>query len=452
MSAKRTAIKKFLTKAAVAAFWCLVWQLIYQVINNPLYLSSPCSTFKAMIVLFPESYFWTNIGLSLLRVLLGLTIGCISGIGLAWLTNRFKWMHELFSPILTLTKTVPVVSFIMLLWLAFFRQKGIMPVIISSLMVFPIAWTKMTDGYRTMDQKLLEMAKCYSNPLNTFLYVRLPHLFPFLISGVSTSVGLAWKAGIAAEVICQPLHSIGEEIYTAKGNLDTDILFAWTAVVVILSILLEAILVKILTKIKFRPRIRISDQYAQNGRSFPLELNRINKTYGEHVVLKDFSYHFSNGKTIAIMGSSGCGKTTLLSIASGLIKDDDKKFEFPPTAPAIIFQENRLIPDLTVGENILFANRGANLKRILKSLSLTEDVDKYPHELSGGMQRRVAIGRAMAFDGGIGIFDEPFTGLDEDTKALCAQALFSTYKGRTVLFVTHDTEDARRYGDEILKM
>ena len=152
------------------------------------------------------------------------------------------------------------------------------------------------------------------------------------------------------------------------------------------------------------------------------------------------------------MGASGCGKTTLLSIASGLQKDDDKRFEFPPTAPAIIFQENRLIPTLTVSENILFANRGANIKQILKSLSLTEDANKYPHELSGGMQRRVAIGRAIAFDGGIGIFDEPFTGLDEDTKALCAQALFSAYKDRTVLFVTHDADDAKRYGDEILKM
>ena len=452
MSPKRNFFKKIIIKAAIAVFWCLVWQIIYQIVNKPLYLASPYSTLKAILSVLPESTFWSNIGLSLLRVLIGLSIGCFIGIGLAWLTNRFEWTHELFSPILTLTKTVPVVSFIMLLWLAFFRQKGVMPVIVSALMVFPIAWTKMTDGYRTMDQKLLEMAKCYSTPLNTFLYVRLPHLFPFLISGISTSVGLAWKAGIAAEVICQPLHSIGEEIYTAKNNLETDVLFAWTAVVVILSILLEAILVKLLSKLQFHPRIAVSDLYAQNGRSFPIEVNQISKTYGNKAVLENFSYHFSNGKKIAIMGPSGCGKTTLLSIVSGLTKDDDKRFEFPPTAPAIIFQENRLIPGLTVSENILFANRGANIKQILKSLSLSEDADKYPHELSGGMQRRVAIGRAIAFDGGIGIFDEPFTGLDEDTKALCAQALFAAYKERTVLFVTHDEEDAKRYADEILKM
>ena len=118
----------------------------------------------------------------------------------------------------------------------------------------------------------------------------------------------------------------------------------------------------------------------------------------------------------------------------------------------IIFQVHRLIPNLTVTENILFANRGANIKRILTSLSLQNDADKYPHELSGGMQRRVAIGRAIAFAGGIGIFDEPFVGLDPDTKALCAQALFSAYKGKTVLFVTHELEDAKRYASEILKM
>jgi NitT/TauT family transport system permease protein len=340
----------------------------------------------------------------------------------------------------------------MLLWLAFFSRKWAMPIVVSALMVFPVTWSEMTNGYKTMDKKLLEMAKCYSTPFNTILYVRLPHLFPFLISGISTSVGLAWKAGIAAEVICQPVHSIGEEISLARGNLDTEILFAWTVVVVILSILLETLLVGLLKNIHFRPRIRISDQYAQNGHSFPLSMSRIQKSYGEEKVLKDFTYHFSDGKIYAIMGASGCGKTTLLSIASGLTKDDENRYEMPPTAPGIIFQENRLIPSLTVSENILFANRGANIKRILKALSLTDDANKYPHELSGGMQRRVAIGRAMAFDGGIGIFDEPFTGLDEDTKALCAQALFAAYKGRTVLFVTHDAEDARRYADEILKM
>ena len=107
---------------------------------------------------------------------------------------------------------------------------------------------------------------------------------------------------------------------------------------------------------------------------------------------------------------------------------------------------------MTVAENILFANRGANIKKILASLSLQDEADRYPHELSGGMQRRVAIGRAIAFAGGIGIFDEPFTGLDSDTKALCAQALFSAYKGKTVLFATHDHGDAQRYADEILKM
>ena len=452
MKDKKTILKKIVTKVAVAAFWLFVWWVVYLIIDKPVILESPYKTFVTLMTLLFEKEFWANVTLSMLRILLGLTIGCIAGIMSSLGTERSKTLSELFKPLLTLAKTVPVVSFIMLLWLAFFKHKGVMPVVVSALMVFPIMWTEMTTAQRNKDKKLLEMANCYAKPFDVFLYVRLPHLFPYIISGISTSIGMAWKAGVAAEVICNPLNSIGREIHTARANLESDVLLAWTAVVVALSILLEFVLVKLLKRIQFRPKLLPSETPDANGNSHPLVFDDISKHFGEKCVLDHFSHVFTNGKTTAIMGQSGCGKTTLLSIAATLTPDDDKKYKFPPTAPGIIFQEHRLIPALTVAENILFANKGANVKRILASLSLQDDAAKYPHELSGGMQRRVAIGRAIAFAGGIGIFDEPFTGLDPDTKALCAQALFSAYKNKTVLFVTHDHDDAERYADEILKM
>ncbi len=439
-------------KVAVAAFWLLVWQILYWIIRKPLYLDSPLHTLKALLVLAQSSDFWMDILYSLLRILAGLLIGCLVGVLLSVLTERLKALDLLFHPILTLAKTVPVVSFIMLLWLAFFRYRGVMPILISALMVFPIMWSDMVNGQRSLDRKLLEMAKCCATSFDTFLYVKLPHIFPFFISGISTSVGLAWKAGIAAEVICRPAGSVGRQIYVARENLESDELFAWTAVVVLLSILLESLLVRLLKKVRFRPKLRRSEEVSDNGESFAVEFRQIDKHYGKRLVLDQFTYTFQNGKVTAILGPSGCGKTTLLTIAAGLEKDDGHVYHMPPTAPGIIFQENRLIPTLTVQENILFANRGANAKLILKALALSEEADRYPEELSGGMQRRVSIGRAMAFCGGIGIFDEPFSGLDEETKALCAQALFSAYKEKTVLFVTHDPEEAEQYGDEILKL
>lgn len=445
-------IQKIAIGVAVAAFWLFVWQLCYWFIHKPLYLASPWQAFQALGVASQKGAFWVDILYSLLRILAGLLIGCFTGIVLSFATERSRILDRLFRPILTLAKTVPVVSFIMLLWLTFFRHRGAMPVLISALMVFPIMWTEMTNASRSMDPKLLEMARYCSDPLHTFLYVRLPHLFPFFLSGLGTSVGLAWKAGIAAEVICRPTKSIGREIYIARDGLESDVLFAWTAVVVLLSLLLERVLVRLLKNIRFRPKVRRSHRYTDNGRSFALEFYDISKHYEAREVIDHFTHIFPNASVTAIIGPSGCGKTTLLHLAAGLLRDDQRAYSMPPTAPGMIFQENRLIPTLTVEENLLFANRGANVERILKSLSLFEDAKRYPHELSGGMQRRVAIGRAIAFGGGIGIFDEPFTGLDAETKALCAQALFGAYAGKTVLFVTHDLEEARQYADEILEL
>lgn len=446
-------IKKIAVKVAVAAFWLLIWQICYLLVDRPLYLDSPLHALQALLRLLPNGSFWASVSLSLFRILLGLACGCAVGMLLSVFTNRSKIVSSLFRPILTLAKTVPVVSFIMLLWLAFFHHKGAMPILISALMVFPIMWSDMMSGFRSMDEKILEMAKVYATPLDTLLYVKIPHLFPHFLSGISTSIGLAWKAGVAAEVICRPDRSIGRAIYIARDNLESDVLFAWTAVVVLLSLLLESIVVRLLRKVHFHPRMRSSETMADHGETHALLFDHISKHYGEKTVLDRFTYTFRNGRVIALMGPSGCGKTTLLMIAAGLLEDDERRYRLPPkTSPGVIFQENRLIPTLTVRENILFANRAANVKRILESLSLSEDADRYPNELSGGMQRRVAIGRAIAFQGGIGIFDEPFSGLDEDTKMLCARALFQAYREKTVAFVTHDEKEAQLFANEILRL
>lgn len=449
-------IKKTLIKAAVtvcvAAFWIAVWTLCFYLVNKPLHLPSPLGVFYALCDLFGEWSFWTTVGESLLRIFGGFVIGTILGILFAAAMHYLKAADVLFRPLIVMIRTIPVVSFIMLLWLVFFRYKGMMPVTVSALMVFPIVWQGVSDGYRLIDPKLLEMAKCYANKRDTFFYIKLPQIFPQFLSAFSTSIGLAWKAGIAAEVICQPAQSIGREIYVAKEGLESEIQFAWTAVVIVLSLILEFILIRLLKKIRFRPHISEEITVTPNGESVPLDVKDLSKHFGKKKVLEHFTHFFPNGKSTAIMGASGCGKTTLLRILAGLTEDDDRKYVFPPSMPAVIFQEDRLIPHLTVRENLLFANRGANWKYILDKLGLAEEAGKYPSQLSGGMCRRVAIGRAAAFHGGYGLFDEPFNGLDDQTKEQAAAFLFDQFKNHTVLFVTHDQEDAERYGEYLLDM
>ena len=446
------AVLKALVQVGVALFWIGVWALAAYLVNKPLHLPTPYATVAAFSRLLVQGEFWRIVVFSLARIFLGLLIGTAAGILFAFIMTYLKPADKLLKPLIVLIRTIPVVSFIMLLWLIFFRFRGAMPVAVSALMVFPIVWSGVSDGYKLIDPKLLEMAHCYANRRDTFFYVKLPQIFPQFLSAFSTSVGLSWKAGIAAEVICQPLRSIGREIYLAKEGLESEVQFAWTAVVIVLSLFLEYVLIRLLRKVRFRPHIEESSRVENRDKSYPIEFDDISKHFGKKTVFEHFSHLFPDRKVTAIMGESGCGKSTLLRIAAGLLDDDDKKYEMPPSLPAVIFQEDRLIPQLTVRENLLFANRGCYWTYILENLGLKEVADSYPSQLSGGMRRRVAIARAIAFGGNIGLFDEPFTGLDDKTKAKCAAFLFDRFKNCTVLFVTHDKEDATEYGDFLLEM
>ena len=169
--------------------------------------------------------------------------GIICGI----LSYRFKTFKAVFSPILQLVKAVPVASFIILalVWL----HAATLPIFISFLMVLPMIWTNVETGLSGIDKKYLEMAEVYKiDKLKVFFQIKMPFIMPSLISASLTALGFAWKSGIAAEVICSPNSAIGSRLYDSKIYLETPELFAWTATVVLLSILIEKLTVYILNK------------------------------------------------------------------------------------------------------------------------------------------------------------------------------------------------------------
>jgi NitT/TauT family transport system permease protein len=140
-------------------------------------------------------------------------------------------------------KSVPVASFIILclIWLS---SKSL-SIFIGFLMVLPIVYTNMLHGIKSTDTKLLEMATLFRVGWGKKLkYIYLPHLKPYILSACSVSIGLAWKAGIAAEVIGIPDGSIGERLYEAKVYLSTADLFAWTAVIVVISVIFEKVFLR----------------------------------------------------------------------------------------------------------------------------------------------------------------------------------------------------------------
>ena len=224
------------------AFWLAVWLAVSFRVNNDFLFPSPTSVFSALMDLLQTKAFWLTASISLLRILWGILVSWIIGTVLAYLTSVSALLRTLLSPAISAIKSTPVASFIILalLWL----DRDSLPVFITALIVIPIVWGNVSEGIRSVDGKLVEVAKLYRLPLSKRLFrLYVPSVAPYFMAGCKSSLGLAWKAGIAAEILATPDHSIGKELYFSKTYLETDELFAWTLVVILLSLVIERLFV-----------------------------------------------------------------------------------------------------------------------------------------------------------------------------------------------------------------
>lgn len=228
---------------AVAVFWLAVWAVVCYFVNLKLLLPLPYPWDVAVALwrLMGETSFWLVVGTSLLRIVLGFAIALVLGVVLAMLTTRSSVLHALLSPVLSVVRAAPVASFIFVVFLWIKAEE--MPAFIAFLMVVPLVWENVRQGILHTDRGLLEMAKVFRlSRIERLRHIRLPAVRPYLQAAVSTGFGFAWKAGVAAEILCWPKDSIGYYIAAAKNLVETADVFAWTAVVVALSVLLEWLL------------------------------------------------------------------------------------------------------------------------------------------------------------------------------------------------------------------
>ncbi len=219
-------------------FWIALWWVVAAIFNQPLLLPTPLEAAKALGALAATGEFYLTVLLSLARILAGILLALIGGSLLAWLTVKSALCHHLFNPLLTLFKATPVASviFLILLWVG----RDNVPLWIAFMMAFPIVWSNVREGLLQTDKQLLEMARLFEVPRSRVLVkLHLPALTPYFLCACRSAIALAWKAGIAAEVLCVPARSIGRAIYEGKTYLMTEELFAWTFLVVIISVLIE---------------------------------------------------------------------------------------------------------------------------------------------------------------------------------------------------------------------
>ncbi len=235
--------KSMLRSTLAVVFWIAVWQILAAAVGLEILLPSPVTTLETLVSLAATADFWLSCLHSMLRILSGLFTGALAAVVLAGLTHVSKTAYYLFSPMLTVIKATPVASFIILALIWIGRET--VPAFITFLMVLPIVWSAVHHGIESIDKELSEITLVFGfTPSQKLRHLYFPSVFPSFLSAFATSIGIAWKAGVAAEVLCTPKFSIGTSIFESKKYFETPELFAWTAMVIILSLAIEWILVK----------------------------------------------------------------------------------------------------------------------------------------------------------------------------------------------------------------
>lgn len=239
-----TSLSKVIRKVIFAVIWLVIWQVCSICIDNKILMAGPIDTLRSLGKLLGESDFRSSVLATSLRVTEGFFLGGIVALILAIISYRFTYFEEFISPLVTTIKAVPVVSFIIIVLIWSGPSVGL---VISSLVVFPIIYINTLNGLKATDSKLLEMAYVYKVRFSYRLrYIYLPAIKSHLISAVSLAAGMAWKSGIAAELIDQTQNSLGNGLYRSKINLLTSDLLAWTVAAVILSFVFEKIILMLL--------------------------------------------------------------------------------------------------------------------------------------------------------------------------------------------------------------
>lgn len=227
-----------------------VWQIAAMIVDTEFLFPSPIDVILRLFTVWREDGFFIAISNSFLKIVSGFLLGLILGTALAIIAARFSVVEDLLWPFMITIKSVPVASFIVLalMWLTS-RE---LSTFISFLMVLPIIYTNLLGGIKNSDREMDKMATVFRMPLGRrILYIWIPRIKPFMLSACSIALGLSWKAGIAAELIGIPDDSLGEMLYYAKIYFNSLDLFAWTIIIVLLSIGFEKLFISIL-KFAFR--------------------------------------------------------------------------------------------------------------------------------------------------------------------------------------------------------
>lgn len=232
--------KKVISILSAAAL-VIIWKLASLRIGTDIILPAPETVFLRLLVIGGKADFWSAVGATALRTVYGLIISFILGFSAGIICGTSRRADAVLSPIVSITRTVPVMSLILLAMIWF--KTDMVPVFVSILMIFPILTANVKQGVGGVDKRLLELAGVYKLSRREILReITIPSVIPFILAGLRSSIGVAWKVIIAAEVLSQPVKAIGTGLQFSQMNLETAEVMAWTVVAIVLSGITEWLL------------------------------------------------------------------------------------------------------------------------------------------------------------------------------------------------------------------
>ena len=240
--------KEVLKKVGAALLALTFWEIAALLIHQRILLVTPVAVARRLCTILQVEGFPRAIWFSFYHIAGGFLLGLILGCLLAYLAAKHPVVETLLWPWMATIKSVPVASFVVicLIWLSARN----LSVFISFLIVIPIIYQNVLEGLRAENREMQEVATVFQLPWRKrFRYIELPKLRSFLLSACRVTTGMAWKAGIAAEIIGVPNGSIGKMLYTAKIYLDTDDLLAWTVIIVVISVVAEKVFMAGITRL-----------------------------------------------------------------------------------------------------------------------------------------------------------------------------------------------------------
>lgn len=424
----------------------LLWTLAVALVNNS-YIAPPIQdVLSAMLKIFYVSEFYTAYFSTLLHALIGFVLSFVVGFAFAILGSINKKARYVFAPMVSSVRLVPTmaIALILCLWVS----AEIAPAIVAFIVVMPTVYSSSLAVFDGVDKDLLIMAKSYGVPMSkTVKQIIVPSCLDGIASSLSSAFSLTLKLTVGAEVLVGALQSMGGLMYYAKNvYLDSALVFAITIWIVITGIVGQIALYS-LRKLVKPAKVCCEQAKEENKPANDIILKDVGVKYDKQAVLEGINLHIKAKENIAIMGKSGCGKTTLLKAISNLV-DYEGKID-SENDYAFVFQNDRLIPFLSPKQNLAFVKDGDG-SEILDVMGLEDEKDKQAKNLSGGMARRVALSRAVYKNASCILADEPFTGLDVSTKHSILTALKPLVRDKTLLLVTHDLYSAYELCDKIV--